>query len=453
MKNLKKSLFAVAVALTVFSFGACDTRDVVIEQEKEAAETSRVTFNIVIPKGDPVTYATQDETEWGLGNLWVYEFTENGTYANHESVSFESKVGPEFTYTYTMEDANGKKMARFIFVANEETDPGVVANIATLEEKLAGKYLNDNSSSADLLNTIGDGESEGKYIPMTGEAMIGTSNLIPVSGTVAKATVCLTRIVARIDVKNHVPNLVITGLSLSQTNSQSYLFPHPDYAVPGTATKVNNITLFTTLPAEGLAHDGELAKAFYLYEGPQPDKTGAVTLEVKGELGEAKTPVLYRIPFWNNSAEQSITVKRNNIYRITLGNNTPVVNDAKVGFTIENTPWGETLYNEPFEVISAQYTGGEEATYNDALNCLEVGKGGSDALTFTFTSKYTDAYTWEVASSTAEWLTGVFAEGGNLTISVTENDSGAPREGKIVIKTNLENSATYEILVKQKNEE
>lgn len=452
MKNLKKSLFAVAVALTVFSFGACDTRDAVIEQGEETAGISRVTFNIVIPKGDPVTYATQDETEWGVGNLWLYEFKEDGSYANHVEIkSAVNGTGPEYNYAYEVKSAADKKMARFIFIANEE-DPGVVTNIAGLEGKSAGKILGNSSSNADLLNTIGGV----KYIPMTGEAMIGTSNLIPVTGTGTKATVYLTRIVARIDVKNHVPNLVITGLTLSQTNSQSYLLPQPAYAVPGTATKVSNITPFTTLPAEGLAHDGELAKAFYLYEGPQPDKTGAVTLEVKGELGEAKTPVLYRIPFWNNTAGQLITVKRNNIYRITLGNNTPVVSDAKVGFIIEDTPWSETLYNEPFEMISAQYTGSVAgATYTDALNCLEVGKEASGALTFTFSSKYTNTHTWEFVSSTAEWLTGSFATGGvnPFTISVTENNSGAPREGKIVIKTSLENSATYEILVKQKNEE
>lgn len=270
----------------------------------------------------------------------------------------------EAQYSYTKE-FNEKEVGvyRFAFVANDEITGATVnsTSLADFEKMLMTKVLSDNGTSKDLLT----GETTEATIPMTGMAMQGSSTQIAVTGTTSPVKVVLTRVVARIDVANHIPNLTITGLSLKNTYDKTSVFPTKDndgnktYQAPTGATKVTMASGYEALPNpfKGVAGDeGKLLKkAFYLYEGPQPteeaQKDNATTIEVKGTLENGRQ-VVYTIPFVRSSVNYSpLTVKRNYLYRLILGDNTPLEADSKVVFTIEDTPWNSVILNHELQII------------------------------------------------------------------------------------------------------
>ncbi|CQB88894.1 Uncharacterised protein [Chlamydia trachomatis] len=230
--------------------------------------------------------------------------------------------------------------------------------------KLASKQLQaTGSTSKNLLK-------DDKDIPMTGYAFQGRPQMtdIALSSAVANAKVELTRIVARIDIKNIAKNFVITELSLQKTNDQSNLFVKkdaqgkPSFEAPSTAKRVT-IGGFTAVPTTGIEKDKELKKAFYLYEGPQPqDLSDYTAIEVKGTL--SGKPIRFTVPFSRNVGAKTlpVTVKRNHIYRIVLGSVIETVEGAKVKFTIEDTPWNAIVLNDSYDAITIDTEFGE--SYN-----------------------------------------------------------------------------------------
>ena len=119
---------------------------------------------------------------------------------------------------------------------------------------------------------------------------------------------------------------------------------------------------FAEVPAnfKGIAGDegNVLKKAFYLYEGQQPaaeaDKDNATTVVVEGTLANGKSLTI-DIPFVSTSASYiPITVKRNYLYNIVLGDDKPLELGSKVVFTIEDTPWNSVILNHDMQFIEIQ---------------------------------------------------------------------------------------------------
>ena len=200
---------------------------------------------------------------------------------------------------------------------------------------------------------------------MSGVAKQGNTELIALAGTNKGTTVVLTRAVARVDVSNHVPNLTITKLYVENTYDRTTTFPtkdtagEPTYQAPAGAQKVTMSAGFAELPNPftGIAgtEGKELKKAFYLYEGQQPeneaDKANATTIIVEGKLVNGKE-VKYLIPFTRTSATYTpVNIKRNYLYRIILGDNTPLEPDSKLVFSIEDTPWNAVHLNHYMPVL------------------------------------------------------------------------------------------------------
>lgn len=349
---MKFKYFAwAAIGLAALSLLSC-SKEIDMKSGVNVGERQQLTFNIAIPKGDPVTYATHDQAEFSIESLWMYEFNAADGKLLSAPVNIKAGLtgtGPDYSYTKTIATTD-KGSRRFLFVANEEVS-GMTANVSTLADlqaKIANKTLANNASSATILNDFGSN----KRIPMTGEAMDGGSNIIPLTGTNQNIKVEMTRIVARIDITNNVPNLVISEVKLANTNSQSFLFLNGDYTKPTTNTKVSGISTFAAIPTS-FAQGTTLAKAFYLYEGVQPTALGdALHIQVKGKL--AGTDVLYSIPFYKEN--QPVTVKRNHIYKLVLKDATVSPSPgAGLSFTIEDTPWNEVTYNEAFAPLKMMF--------------------------------------------------------------------------------------------------
>lgn len=403
----------MALALAVGAVGCSSDNGGDPVQKKQDGKEAAIAFQLSLPKGGKVVYpamkAIHDEAEWTIASLWMYVFDANtgaivGAPKDIKAALTEvSSEEATWTYVYEYNPATDAGVYRFAFVAND--NPGNVANETELLAKLATKKLAaTGGSSKDLLD-------EEKNIPMTGYAVqpangSGNNENIALSSTVANAKVELTRIVARIDVQNLVNNLVIKDLTLLKTNSESNLFPKKaadntlTYEAPASADRVS-IKGFSDVPTAGIQKDGELKKAFYLYEGPQPsDLAEYTTVEVSGEL--AGRPVKFHVPFVRSSEPTAtpVTVKRNHLYRIVLGSVEETVEGAKVKFKIEDTPWNAVLLNETYQAIAIDHAQGSYALrWSPTRRYILTGTEFNDPFIFTLTSQFAGHTKFEMTTN------------------------------------------------------
>ena len=155
-----------------------------------------------------------------------------------------------------MSDLNAQR--RFVFVANDAfTEPGEGESQDELQNKLATIALSEGNS-ADMLAANGTG------IAMSGIAKSNENDVVTITPGV-KCEVHLQRIVARVDVQNNTPNLVISSIQLEKTAPKGYLFPHE------TITAADESYITEAMNAQvslGTTYDEQtnLKKVFYLYE-------------------------------------------------------------------------------------------------------------------------------------------------------------------------------------------
>ena len=330
-----------------------------------------LTFTLQMPQGEPVTYrsAIHDQPEWTVKSLTMYQFNADGSKLlsidKIDISKLQQTADAEYSYTKEFAENQVGTTSRFLFVANDEID-GVTEGMsrAEFEQKLMTKQLTANGTSKDILT----GTDPNYTIPMSGVAKQGNTELIALTGTNKGTTVVLTRAVARVDVSNHVPNLTITKLYVENTYDRTTTFPtkdaagEPTYQAPAGAQKVTMSAGFAPLPDPftGIAgaEGKELKKAIYLYEGQQPEteanKADATTIIVEGKLANGKQ-VKYRIPFVRSSATYTpVNIKRNYLYRIILGDNSPLEPDSKLVFSIEDTPWNAVILNHHMPVLDVE---------------------------------------------------------------------------------------------------
>lgn len=395
-RNVWKGLLFLASIALVLSVGGCKGKNEPGKMTQDGKAAS-VTFRLTLPQGEAYTYrALHDEPEWTVKKLTLYMFNAEGSKLEEiEQIDMTRLVFKgEAAFSYTKEFAKGKVgVYRFIFVANDEVPGATVGMTQDAFEKLPmTKILAADGTSKELLTKY-DGMD---VIPMTGIARQGSSTQISVTGTTVPVQVTLTRVVARIDVSNHVPNLTITKLYVRNTYDRTTTFPTKDangatYMAPTDAQKVTMSAGYATLPDPftGIAgNEGNLLKkAIYLYEGEQPateaEKDKATTVVVEGKLSNGQKVVL-DVPFTASSASYvPVPVRRNYLYNIILGDNMPIEKGSKVAFTIEDTPWSSVILNHEVQIIE--------------IKCLETEKAGNhyDALNRTFYTNKTDECKFE----------------------------------------------------------
>ena len=321
-----------------------------------------LTFTLQMPQGEPVTYrsAIHDKPEWTVKSLTMYQFNADGSKLlsidKIDMAKLQKTAEAEYSYTKDFAEDQVGTTSRFLFVANDEI-AGVTVGMsrADFEKLLMTKQLAANGTSKDILT----GTDPDYTIPMSGVAKQGNTELIALTGTNKGTTVVLTRAVARVDISNHVPNLTITKVSIQNAYDRTFIFPTKGangaltYKVPADAQKVEMSAGFAKLPSPFTGVAGkegrQLKKAFYLYEGEQPEReeesANATTIVIDGKLSSG-VPVRYLIPFTRtNTTYSPVHIKRNYLYRLVLGDNTPLEPDSKLTFTIEDTPWNALILN------------------------------------------------------------------------------------------------------------
>ena len=305
--------------------------------------TIPVSFTMNTPAGEAVPYgttrATHDEAEWTIHRLTLYVYSVDdagrGTFlrryatdaSGDQAISIVSNGAGTYNFTLKAPVSDLKARQRFVFVANDAFDePSPGESQDELENKLAGITL-EEGHSADKLAAKGTG------IAMSGIARSNSSDVVTITPGV-KCEVSLRRIVARVDVQNNTPNLVIGSIELLNAAPRGYLFPHDPVAAASESyiTEAMNAEV-----ALGTTYDEQkdLKKVFYLYERHNEDGNGAeikITYTVNSSKGEVV------VPFRKTSdTREFVDIERNTLYTVVLGNGDPVTtNEVKFSLRIED---------------------------------------------------------------------------------------------------------------------
>lgn len=338
-KNGLKVLIAMVTALMAVS---CVTGESGLE---EVGDNIPVTFTMSTPAGEAVPYtqntrATHDEAEWTIHKLSLYVYAvdddDQGTFLRSYSTDAEGdraiSIVPNGagTYTFTLQApvSDLKSRQRFVFVANDAfTDPEVGESQDELQNKLATTVLEANNT-ADKLAPADSG------IAMSGIAESQSNDVITIVPGV-KCEVHLKRIVARIDVQNNTPNMVINSITLQNAAPKGFLFPHTPVTAADESYITENMNSSTEL-GNSYAEQTDLKKVFYLYERPNSEENGA-TVKVTYTINNSKGEV--EIPFRKTSEGQEyVDITRNTLYTIILGDGTPIVTN-EVKFSIKVDDW------------------------------------------------------------------------------------------------------------------
>ena len=470
----KINLFLATALLCGVGFISCVNETEMTENDVVKNATRSVVFNIQFPSGDPyhITRVVGD-FENDLTSLYLLTFDAStdklvGAPTDIAGATLDATYnGTTFTYTY--DATNSPAMAyRFMLVANEDvTDFTDGTAMSTVESRILTKtaLILSNTNKAEATAFAGG-------LPMFGIATLAGQDheIIPLDNQGGGATVAvdvtMTRIVARIDVVNKAEGLTITKLALKHANPNGYLKPHivsSKVQIPTSMTKVDGIEPYTALPTGGLlgpvsAPDpaNKLEKAFYVYEEEElatANIANALTLQVTGNI--SGVPVFYEVPFIDANLETpannnlGIELKRNHIYTVNIGDNTPVTVNTRVRMTFSVAQW------ENGDELSKNYSpelfvsNDAPADYDVTTQVFEVDNTAHAALDLHVAAQYTaveiegvevmltNIWSTKVTTTTGQtgaagdWLRVTYTDTKNLVIEVAANTSGAARTGSI----------------------
>lgn len=378
---LTKSLLLGALSLATVACSNGNLPDVSPEGIPGGG-SSRISIAVSTPASEGVvvrglTRAIQDETESAINNLNVYLF-KKGTgdsdtdYTYYKVYSFgadkpggelEEGINGEKTCSIGIEKELMGETVKIALVANDEVEleSGILTqNTTTLEDfkKALASATASNDDEADVL--VGGADS--KSFPMS--VLVGEAKKLGPTGVNLKAE--LVRNVARLDVFNYTPNLKITGVRMENVNDRSRILGTDMEDGVNIPTGIRKIALsplkeFSDKLRSGLAYQmpdettEESARAkntyrvSYLYEqevtegSTSPEVTIEYTLSIGGKEKSGEVTVQFK----KTGEAAFVNVKRNRLYRIKLGDGTPVGTGAvKVIFQVADWMEGEDINTE-----------------------------------------------------------------------------------------------------------
>lgn len=355
---LIKSFLIGGAALLATS---CTNEEIIGGNPDSESGNPGLTISIQTPAADGVVFTKvgtiEDEAaEWAVKTLNVYLFEKSGSQGDDTDYKLFKQTNLDLsssedvtdkgdgTYSYNepiTADMIGKTM-KVVLVANDAPEE-VSANkdgmsgtgLDVFKTKLATATVNDNSS-ADVL--VGNGTSG---FPMS---YVGESDItITPMGHSIDAT--LTRIVARLDIFNFTPNLIVKDVKLINASSSSYLFP------TGTEPSTNYYTInncseydddFSTgvsfknpgqtpITEDNSKAGNTLDHVLYMYEQSNGDGTKAsivVSYQIE-QTGGVKID-------GEVSVKLTTAIKQNTLYTVKLGNGSPVQDKVPASLDVED---------------------------------------------------------------------------------------------------------------------
>lgn len=465
MTHKMKRLLITGLAGMLFAgFASCSQdvkrgSDPQMVDELVSPSLEGITFSLRLSGQAPKLVQTRadkihDAQEWAIKQFQIFVFDSDGKFVERLKVEgTELQQGAAPTYTYKSEgklSVDKNKVLQFFFLANSDdiTSLTTSSTLQGLKDLVLTKQQTVDPKS--ILTSV----SGADYIPMTGMAMIGGSTFIPYTKGM-QASVDLTRVVARIDIVNRIPELKITEISLHNAYTKSRV---------ASSTAENDrfsgaVKPYKPLPGGGLvgirsAAGARLDKAFYLYEGVNNQEDKCVYVRIKGELEkDGSTKIyFYNIPFktkqFGADAGALVPVKRNHRYTIILGDKTA---KGKVDFTFGVEDWTLHTLFEPFSPVMAT------APKNDAVYTYKSTGMGTGTLSFvkaggtatlTLSCSIEGHTTFNIEGVKPAWLTSAQLSGdGNktLTIVAPQNDESEDQKGTLVVVSDKGEKLTLDI--------
>ncbi len=330
----------------------------------------KVNFTLELPKGEdviyPTTRTTHDETEWTIKKLDLYQFevTSDGNVTladknNFTDTDLKSIGGGSYTLAFTIPSKYYMQKRRFVFVANDNTVAATINAGTTYDAfcKTLASIQNENTAAASVFANPDTG------IAMSGIAKQGSKQDIVLESSF-QCQIHLTRIVARVDVVNHIPNMMITKIYMKKAAQKGYLMPQgstdsPELAAPDNAYMSGNLDFNenakngSETPGYGTTYEHQynagagITKSLYMYERENSEgNTASVVVEytINGIKG------FVDVPFQKTSEPKDyVNIQRNHLYKIVLGKGIPVTTD-KVEVAFHDEPWNVIEQDSEVEV-------------------------------------------------------------------------------------------------------
>ncbi len=358
---MKKLLYAAAALLLGISSCSKEADDLPADNP---GQDIKVNFSVALPGGSDIVYPsktrdTHTATEYEISNIVLYEFSVSD--GNQPTTLFDkhsfskadgsivSQSAGVYTMTFTIPYKYYKEKRKFIFVANDALadaglktteDDGTGTSFTEFNKALATIVVKDNDKASVLSPQAG--------IAMSGVGMVNSSDIITLTSAF-NCEVTLKRIVARVDVVNKTPNMVITDIKLHKAASKAHIMPQSgSFAAPTGSTDVemqyneNTENGNSGTPGLGSSYEeqnnngGGLKKVFYMYERENKEDNHS-SVEISYTLNEnVKGSVI--VPFRKRDESQEwVNIERNHLYKIILGNGKPVVTSpVEISFTDED---------------------------------------------------------------------------------------------------------------------
>lgn len=403
-KQVLRTLFALtAIALT----GAgCSNQEMLPETTGNNTEETNaiVAFQLGLPGGDEVNYnraaTMRDLTESTFKTLTVYDFKSASAAESAASTLagiYKIKIKTVATNADTPAVGSGEcaptgdgsgysvKLSlrakagdyhQFVFVANDQcTAYDDVATIGTstlgeLLKSISDKEVSNGSTPNTFLGVSGNtpvDQLTGEELAKAGLAMTGKSSVLTISSdnksNIVTDPVYMTRLMARIDVKNYVPtsrNFKLKSVKMKNAAPKSYLFEN------WTGSIRNDKKTFVTLEQNPYYKDGYKAyvsgtsneawvasitssegregtwnkKVLYAYEYPTAvigTETATPQLLVEYTLnGSLYTQTVNMVKAVTGNNTERFNITRNHVYTLQIGDTGITGGDLQFTFQINN---------------------------------------------------------------------------------------------------------------------
>lgn len=349
---MKKILITVGVVALFLS--SCSNESLLpndTQQGKELVGTrsNRLSFDVALPGGEPITYAEiQTAQEKKVNRLDVYQFA-TGSDGKLEAIYNNVTLTPSGTgYKVTIE-ALGSGSKQFFFVANNEGSNN--GGAPSVENLTLGSI-----TAADFKKKITK-ELNGKQL--NGSPLLMTAEVADVAlktGDVGKKAE-LTRVMSRLDIINYEPLLTISRVRLENCKDRNYLFAQSTGSQVPAGAKVVALpeAILPTAPATNGAIEMEQVAAtttdiahahykhvFYPYiSDAVTEEASAPLIIIEGTLWkgdkERETKVIYKKHLKIEGQADFLGFKRNTRYTLVIKKAVP----GELEATVTVDKWNE----------------------------------------------------------------------------------------------------------------
>lgn len=380
---MKKILITVGVVALFLS--SCSNESLLpndTQQGKELVGTrsNRLSFDVALPGGEPITYAEiQTAQEKKVNRLDVYQFA-TGSDGKLEAVYNNVTLTPSGTgYKVTIE-ALGSGSKQFFFVANNEGSNN--GGAPSVENLTLGSI-----TAADFKKKITK-ELNGKQL--NGSPLLMTAEVADVAlktGDVGKKAE-LTRVMSRLDIINYEPLLTISRVRLENCKDRNYLFAQSTGSQVPADAKVVALpeAILPTAPATNGAIEMEEVAAtttdiahthykhvFYPYiSDAVTEEASAPLIIIEGTLWkgdkERETKVIYKKHLKIEGQADFLGFKRNTRYTLVIKKAVPGELDA----TISVDKWNEETVKATLSPVTPRISGLRDPATADGYFTMDI---------------------------------------------------------------------------------